>query len=697
MTPPSRPVYPHAERLDLVDDLHGHRVPDPYRWLEDAGSQQTKTWAADQDALWQAAAAELPNREAFHELLTALLRTGTVSAPVWRGDRAFFLRREPDQEHAVLLVREPDGTERALVDPGALDPSGTTTLDSWQPDKEGRLVAVQISTGGDEESVLTILDATSGETVDGPIDRCRYSTIGWLPDGAAFYYVRRLPPDAVPDGEEQYHRRVYLHRVGTSPDDDALVFGDGAEKTTYFAAGVSWDGRWLTVSASRGTEPRNDLWLADLRAGAAREPELRPVQVGVEAQTSVHVGRDGRMYVFTDRDAPRHRICVTDPATPAYETWRDLVVADPEAVLSGYTILDGPDAPRPVLLASWTRHAVGELTVHDLATGERLAAVDLPGLGTTGALRARPEGGHEAWFGYTDWTTPATVFHYDARSSAVTTWATVPGAVDVPDVHTHRLTCTSADGTTVRAFAVSAAAGPEPRPTILYGYGGFGISLSPAYSATALAWVEAGGTYVVANLRGGDEEGEEWHRAGMFGHKQNVFDDFHAVAEHLLDDGWTTRDTLAVSGGSNGGLLVGAAVTQRPDLFAAVHCSAPLLDMVRYEKFGLGASWNVEYGSADDPEALGWLLGYSPYHRVEEGTDYPAVLLTVFDSDTRVDPLHARKLCAALQHATTGTRPILLRAEAEVGHSARSVSRTARLSADTMSFLAKWTGLDRAG
>lgn len=693
MTSPSRPAYPHAERLDLVDDLHGHRVPDPYRWLEDAGSEQTRAWAAAQEKLWRAAADELPGRDAFHDRLTSLLRTGTVSAPVWRGDRSFFLRREPEQEHAVLLVRDPDGTERALVDPGALDPSGTTTLDSWQPDKEGRLVAVQLSTGGDEESVLTVLDATSGETVDGPIDRCRYSTIGWLPDGEAFYYVRRLPPDAVPDGEEQYHRRVYLHRVGTSPDDDVQVFGDGADKTTYFAAGVSWDGRWLTVSASRGTEPRNDLWLADLKAGTAQAPELRPVQVGVDGQTSVHVGRDGRMYAFTDRDAPRHRICVTDPTTPAYETWRDLVVADPEAVLSGYTILDGPDAPRPVLIASWTRHAVGELTVHDLETGERLSTVELPGLGTVGALRARPEGGHEAWFVYTDWTTPVAVFHYDARSSTVTTWATVPGAVDLPQVHTHRLTCTSADGTTVRAFAVSASAEPEQRPTILYGYGGFGISLTPAYSATALAWVEAGGTYVVANLRGGDEEGEEWHRAAMFGEKQNVFDDFHAVAEHLLESGWATRETLAISGGSNGGLLVGAAVTQRPDLFAAVVCSAPLLDMVRYEKFGLGASWNVEYGSADDPEALGWLLGYSPYHRVTDGTDYPAVLLTVFDSDTRVDPLHARKFCAALQHATTGTRPILLRAEAEVGHSARSVSRTASLSADTMSFLAKWTGL----
>jgi prolyl oligopeptidase len=319
--------------------------------------------------------------------------------------------------------------------------------------------------------------------------------------------------------------------------------------------------------------------------------------------------------------------------------------------------------------------------------------VPLPGLGTAGGLGERPEGGHEAWFAYTDYTTSPVVLRFDARDSSVTTWAAAPGSVQVPAVTARQVTYRSKDGTSVRMLVISSGAAPEgPRPAILYGYGGFDISLTPAYSPNILTWVAAGGVYAVANLRGGNEEGEEWHRAGMLEAKQNVFDDFHAAAEALIRDGWTTPGQLAISGGSNGGLLVGAALTQRPDLYAAVICSAPLLDMVRYERFGLGQTWNVEYGSASDPEQLGWLLGYSPYHHVVPGTAYPAVLFTVFTSDTRVDPVHAYKMCAALQYATSG-RPVLLRAEGQVGHGARAVSRMAGLAGDTLAFAARHTGL----
>jgi prolyl oligopeptidase len=295
------------------------------------------------------------------------------------------------------------------------------------------------------------------------------------------------------------------------------------------------------------------------------------------------------------------------------------------------------------------------------------------------------------------------VYRYDARSGEVSRWAQAPGAVEVPDVLTRQVTFTSRDGTEVRMLVISAGDGNQdgrpahPRPAILYGYGGFGISMAPAYSASILAWVEAGGVYAVAALRGGGEEGEDWHRAGMREHKQSVFDDFHAAAEALIAGGWTTPEQLGISGGSNGGLLVGAALTQRPDLYRAVVCSAPLLDMVRYERFGLGQTWNDEFGTAADPVELRWLLGYSPYHQVRPGTRYPATLFTVFDNDTRVDPVHAWKMCAALQHATSAPwpeRPILLRREREVGHGARAVSRSVMLSADTLAFLAAQTGLD---
>ncbi|MFG1614863.1 prolyl oligopeptidase family protein [Nonomuraea wenchangensis] len=684
----TREPYPTARREDIIDELHGTPVPDPYRWLEDPDSPETKGWLLAQGELFSRSRG--PQR--FKSRIAELLRSGSVGVPAWRGERYFFSRRTPDQEHAVYYVVEADGTERALIDPMAIDPSGLTTLDAVQPDKEGRLLAYQLSVGGNEESVLYIMDVATGVRVEGPIDRCRYSPVAWLPGGEAFYYVRRLPSTEVPENESQFHRRVYLHRVGTSTEDDVMIFGQGLKMTNYYGVGVSRDGRWLQVSAHEGTAPRNDLWVADLTASPADRPDLRVVQEGVDAQVGLVFGRDGRLYVHTDRDASRGRVCVTDPAEPGYDTWRNLIPEDPEAVLNDFAILD--DLERPVLLVGWTRHAISEISLHDLETGERLGEVPTPGLGSIGGIAERPEGGHEAWFGYTDNTTPPTIQRYDARTGETTLWAASPGAVEVPDVRTEQVVYRSADGTDVRMLVISPPGEASgPRPTILYGYGGFGISMTPGYSASILAWVEAGGVYAIANLRGGGEEGEQWHRDGMLANKQNVFDDFHAAAEHLIATGVTTAGQLGISGGSNGGLLVGAALTQRPDLYAAVVCSAPLLDMVRYELFGLGATWNVEYGSADDPEQFGWLWGYSPYHHVKEGVAYPATLFTVFQSDTRVHPLHAWKMCAALQHATASDRPVLLRNETEVGHGARSVSRSVDLSADTLTFLAAYTGL----
>lgn len=732
------PPYPPAERLDLVEDLHGRAVADPYRWLEDAQDPRTQEWSAAQDALYAAYRARLVHSSAdadgapgtpagTHAMsadrLTARLRellgAGFVGTPAWRGDRRFFARRSGDQEHAVVVVAEPGpgGTvERVLLDPVALDPSGTTTLDAWQPSKEGDLLAYQVSSGGTEESVLHVLDVATGALVDGPIDRARYSPVAWLPGGEAFFYVRRLPPEQLPEDERQYHRRVWLHRVGTDAAQDVEVFGAGLDRTTYFGVTVSRDGRWLVVSASPGTAPRSDVWIADLRDGV-ESPRLVPVVVGVDAQTHAWVGRDGLLYVHTDLDAPRGRLAVTEPTSPGVPHWRTLLAQDPDAVLEDVAFTDAGGSPEDtvapeLLAASWRRHSVSEVTLHDPRTGERLAGEDgtlaLPGLGSVGGLATRPEGGPEIWFSYTDHTTVSTVHRFDARTRTTTLWAAPPGALaDLPDVRVHRLETASADGTTVRAFVVARSDALDadgrplaPAPTILYGYGGFQISLDPAYSATTLAWVEAGGVYVVANLRGGGEEGEEWHRSGMRGAKQNVFDDFHAVGDRLVADGWTTPQQLACWGGSNGGLLVGAALTQRPDLFAAVVCSAPLLDMVRYQRFGLGVTWTEEYGDADTPRELDWLLGYSPYHRVVPGTAYPATLFTVFEGDSRVDPLHARKLAAALQAATSAdpdAAPVLLRRETGVGHGGRALSRTIGLTVEQLQFVADRTGLRATG
>lgn len=672
-------AYPPARRTDVVDDVHGHPVADPYRWLEDPSSPETEAWSAAQDRLARSHLDALPGRDRLRERLRELLSAGLVTVPAVRGGRAFFRRQSPGQEHPVVVVREADGGERVLLDPSALSDDDSVTLDDLAPSLEGERLAYLLSEGGDEESSLWVVDVATGELLDGPVDRTRYTSMAWLPGGEELVYVRRLPPGAVPAGEEHLHRRVYRHRVGADPATDVLLFGEGRDRTEYYGVSVSVDGRWLVVGASKGTAPRNDVHLADLHA-----PELgwTVLQEGVDAWTDAAVRHDGRLYLRTNAGAPRYRLAVADPADPG--EWRDLV-PESDAVLEDYAVTD--DA----VVVVTSRHAVAAAAVHDRLTGERRAEVALPGLGTVHGVRARPDGGSDVWLGYGDFLRPPSVHRVDLGTGALEPWAEAPGRPALPEVEVRQVVYPSADGTEVRMFVLAVAGAGGPRPAILYGYGGFDVSLTPQYGATILAWVELGGVYAVANLRGGGEEGEAWHRAGMREGKQRVFDDAVAAAEWLVGAGLTTPDRLAVAGGSNGGLLVGACVVQRPDLFAAAVCSAPLLDMVRYERFGLGVTWNDEYGTVDDPVEAGWLLSYSPYHHVVGGVRYPAVLFTVFDADTRVDPLHASKTCAALQHATTAPvdeAPVLLRREQKVGHGARSLSRSVELGVDTTSFLA---------
>ncbi|MGW6279204.1 prolyl oligopeptidase family serine peptidase [Kribbella sp. NPDC055071] len=633
--------HPCAERLPLVEQVHGCAVADPYRWLEDASAAKTTRWLEDQDTLWLEYAGSLSSRYRFRNEVRALSNVAGVSTPIWRGNRSFTVRREPGQQHPVLYVASP---ERPLLDPLQLDPTGLTTLDGWQPSPDGSKLAFQVSRGGDEQSVLYILDVDSGQVVDGPIDGCRYAPIAWLPDGSAFYYVR--------------FRQVRRHHLGV-PEDTTILAGEAS-----YGLEISTDGRWLTISAARGAA--NDLWLADL---AGTEPPAQ-LQAGIDATTIMTVGPDGRLYVVTTRDAPTGRICVGDPTDPT--RWHDYVT--PDAPLTGLAILDD------VVLISTS----SAITVHDRESGRQLSAVDLPGVGSVGSLTARPDGGTQAWFTYTDSVTPPVVYCYDATTGQATSQAGNDASIEA---ETHVLTYASPDGTKLQLTAITKAGSHGPRPTILYGYGGFGQTLSPTYSAFALAWVQAGGTFVTAHVRGGGERGADSHQAGTVHNKQKVFDDFIAAAEHLIAEGWTTPDQLALCGESNGGLLVAAVLTQRPELFAAAVCSAPLTDMVRYELSGLGERWVPEFGSVQDPEEFRTLLAYSPYHQVAAGVKYPAVLFTVFGNDTRVDPLHARKMCAALQHATESL--ILLRNEPDAGH----VTGGMGLAADMLAFICDHTGL----
>ncbi|MGI5162414.1 prolyl oligopeptidase family serine peptidase [Microbispora sp. CA-102843] len=697
--------YPEAPRSDSADVFHGLVVADPYRVLEDPRDERTLAWTAAQEALFRRERAGWRHLPRWHAELVRLSRVPLSSPPRPRGNRIFFTRREPGEDQPRLMVSE-DGVTRPLVDPAALDPNGRTVLEAWHPSVEGDLLAYQLSTGGTEESLLRVLDVATGAVVDGPVDRVRRSPVAWLPGGRAFYYVRRLPPELNP-GEERYHRRVQLHRVGSDPAGDVVVFGDGREKTSFYTVAVTPDGRWLTVTATVGTDPATDLWLADLSCGPPESPALRPVQVGLPARGALRIAPDAGpgdpLWLRTGHEAPRGRVVVTSAADPGPETWRTLVAERPDAVLADFVPLTGPELPRPLALVRWTRHAVSEITVHDLTDGRELGSVPLPGSGEAGPFSVRPEAGHVAWFTYCDHTTPPLVLRYDARTG--TTEPDQPGQdvlgepSGLSGVTTTHTTFTSHDGTQVRMFVLSPALNSpgepdRPRPAILTGYGGFGVPMSPGYMPQALAWVRAGGVFAVACLRGGGEEGDEWHQAGTGVRKQRVFDDFDAAAGHLFAQGWTGPDLLGIMGESNGGLLTGAALTQHPEKYAAVVCVAPLLDMLAYERLGMGSSWRAEYGSVGDPDEFRALLAYSPYHAVRPGVRYPPVLFAVAGGDTRVDPCHSRKMCAMLQHASAGPGPVLYRLERDVGHGARAASRKAALLADVIAFLAAHLGLD---
>lgn len=675
-------AYPSARREDLVEDVAGHQVADPYGWLEDAANPEVGDWLKAQAGLFAEHREQWPARNHLRERLEALT-PGMVGLPRMRGDRAFFPRRERGQDQAVWFVAEA-GEEWAVLDPAGLSSDVTVVVQWVQPSLDGRYVAYAVDEGGREEAVVHILDVDDGQPIGPPLWLGRGGDLAWLPGDAGLFVVGTLPELA--EEERQFHRRVWRLRLGEGMEQAEAVFGGGRPKTTYYGIDVSHDGRWLTVSASLGTAPRNDLYLCDLHAARL---DFAPVLEGVDGQADGGVAADGRLWLWTNVDAPRGRLVTADPYDPKH--WNE-VVGESADVLFDWALTDES------LYVAWRQHVASTVTVHDRTTGTLTGEVALPGLGSV-SLVSRPGGvGGDLWLAYTDDLTPASVLHHQIETSKTTAWAEAPGAPP-PDDHLEvtQVFVTSPDGTQVPLF-VSRRRGQVldgTAPTILYGYGGFQVSLTPGYNSGARAWVEGGGVYATACLRGGGEYGETWHRAGMRESKQQVFDDFLACAQWLVDTGHTSPEHLAIAGGSNGGLLVGAALTQAPEMFRAVHCSAPLLDMVRYERFGLGITWTDEYGTAEDPDELAWLLGYSPYHRVVEGVVYPATLFTTFGGDTRVDPLHARKMCAALQYATaaaTDERPVLLRHEEAVGHGLRTVTRSLDERAEVLAFLAAHVG-----
>ncbi|HEV7865381.1 MAG TPA: prolyl oligopeptidase family serine peptidase [Acidimicrobiia bacterium] len=679
--PADRPPYPATRVDDVVETLHGTEVHDPYRWLEDGASPEVQTWAKDQNAFARQQLDRLAGRDKLAKRLHDVSYVDAVSTPQRAGSRLFFTRRKADQEKAVLYWRdETDGVDHALVDPNAASADGSTALGDWVSSYDGKTLAYALRENNADEATLYVKDVATGKVSDRDrIDGAKYATPSWTPAGDAFYYTW-LPTDpAIPAAERPGRAEVRYHALGTDPAKDPIIRPASGDPEKFVGPALSRDGRWLL--AYEVTFSRADVYFKDLRAPDAG---WKTLVAGVPAQFSVEVWKD-RFYIRTDDGASRDRLLRADPsaADPAdRKQWEEIVPEAADAVLEGMAVVGGR------LALTYLRNAASELEIRTL-DGKPIRTVKLPGIGSSGGLVGTADG-DEAFYNYSSFTDPPEIWRTSVATGETKLWSRREVPVDPKPYAVEQVLYPSKDGTKVPMFLVHRkdAKRDGSTPFMLTGYGGFGINMEPSFSGRLYPWLEAGGGYALANLRGGGEYGEDWHKAGSLGNKQNVFDDFIAAGEYLVKEGWTKPERLAIQGGSNGGLLMGAALTQRPDLFKAVICEVPLLDMVRYHRFGSGRTWVSEYGSADNKDDFGWLYAYSPYHHVKSGTPYPAVLMASSDSDDRVDPLHARKMTAALQAASTGAGPILLRIEAHAGHGgADLVSAAVAKAVDVYAFL----------
>jgi prolyl oligopeptidase len=675
----TRAPYPPSRTVDVTDVLHGVPVPDPYRWLEDEKSPEVQAWINAQDELTRQRLASLPGRDAIASRLKELYYIDVVSAPEHRGSRFFFTRRHSNKEKSVVYWREgPDGAEKVLFDPNTWSADGSASLGGWQVSWDGTRVAYQRKVNNSDEATLYVMDVATGAVSDvDVIDGAKYASASWTPDGKAFYYTK-LPVDPkIPASERPGYAEVRLHRLGTDPRTDTVVKEKTGDPTLLQNAFLTREGRFLFLVKWHGFTS-HDVWFRDLAADP-KATTWTPLAVGIKAHFDVDA-LGGRIFVKTDDGAPKGRIFAVDPAKPERALWKEIVPERRDATLEGYAVVGGR------LALAYLRSAASLLEIHEI-DGRLVREVPLPGIGTVRDLVGRDDE-DDAYFSFTSFTTPTTIYKTSVRTGTTSLHSQVKVPADLTPYTVSQVFYPSKDGTRISMFVVHRKdlVRDGSARCLLEGYGGFLVSETPAFAAGVVPWLEKGGVYAVPNLRGGGEYGEAWHEAGMLLHKQNVFDDFAAAAEYLEKEKWTSPPRLVLRGGSNGGLLLGAMITQHPELFRVALCGVPLLDMVRYHLFGSGKTWISEYGSSDDAAQFRALLAYSPYQHVRPGTRYPSVLVLSADSDDRVDPMHARKFTAALQAASTGG-PVLLRIERHAGHGGADLVKSAVASrADEYAF-----------
>ena len=684
------PEYPETRSEPIVKEIFGEQVADPYRWLEGdvRSDQEVADWVERQNAVSEGFLGQLKSNAWFKEKIGALLNFERFGTPRKSGENYFYTRNSGLQNQSQLFVQKGlDGERRLLLDPNSWADDGATALAGWVASQDGSKLAYSVQDGGTDWRIIRVLDVATGETENHEVRWAKFTGISWI-GNEGFLYSRFDKPEEGQDFQAQnFSQKVYFHRVGTDQSQDELVHATPDQPELGHAAQTTEDGRWAVLVSRVGTDARMQVNLVDLKQRAKNGWKTIALVPGLENEWELIDSIDGRLYFVTNKDAPKFRIVTIDMAAKRPK-WKTLI-AEAKEPISGASIVGNR------LVVEYLKDAASTALLFDLK-GKPVGQIALAGLGSAGGFGGKA-GEPETFYSYTSFNRPSSIFRLNLETGETSIFATPELTFDPEDYAVEQRFFASKDGTKVPMFIVrkkSLEQANQAAPTLLYGYGGFDISLTPGFSATRMAWLEAGGVFALANIRGGGEYGKEWHDGGRRENKQNSFDDFIAAGEFLKAEGYTTPDGLAIQGGSNGGLLVGAVVNQRPDLVSAAHAAVGVMDMLRFDRWTAGRYWVDDYGYPDREEDFKRLLGYSPYHNIKSGADYPAVLVTTADTDDRVVPAHSFKYAAALQAAELGDKPHIIRIETRAGHgSGKPTDKAIEEGADVLSFLARYTGL----